>query len=191
MPTHSARQILIATCTAQLFAQMGAYTLPALLPTFIRDWSLSNSEAGWLTGIFYGGYVMAVPVLVTLTDRVDPKRIYVCSLLVTLMSHVGFVFCADDFASGLLLRIMAGIGWAGTYMPGLKVLADHLHGKLQIRAVSFHAASVGVAGSLSFIISATIESASNWAMGLHGSGWLRSCSLYIGVNLYAIAGSAY
>ena len=162
MPVHSAKQILIATCTAQLFAQMGAYTLPALLPTFIREWSLSNSEAGWLTGVFYGGYVVAVPVLVTLTDRVDPKRIYVCSLLVTLMSHVGFVFCADDFASGLLFRIMAGIGWAGTYMPGLKVLADHLHGTLQTRAVSFHAASVGVAGSMSFIIAATIESTSNW-----------------------------
>jgi len=162
MPTHSAKQILIAVCTAQLFAQMGAYTLPALLPTFIREWSLSNSEAGWLTGIFYGGYVLAVPVLVTLTDRVDPKRIYVCSLLVTVMSHVGFVFFADGFVSGLLFRILAGIGWAGTYMPGLKVLADHLEGKLQTRAVSFHAASVGVAGSLSFLIAATIESASSW-----------------------------
>ncbi|MED5360088.1 MAG: hypothetical protein VYD85_16980 [Pseudomonadota bacterium] len=49
--------------------------MPALLPALIAEWSLSNTEAGWVTGIFYAGYAMAVSVLVTLTDRIDPKRI--------------------------------------------------------------------------------------------------------------------
>ena len=54
-------------CAAQVCAQIGAYTWPALLPEFIRDWGLSNSEAGWITGVFYAAYTVAVPVLVTLT----------------------------------------------------------------------------------------------------------------------------
>ena len=56
---------------AQLLAQIGAYTVPALLPVFIEAWSLSNTEAGWLTGVWAGAYVLAVPVLVSLTDRID------------------------------------------------------------------------------------------------------------------------
>jgi predicted MFS family arabinose efflux permease len=162
MSPYSAKHILIAVCAAQVFAQIGAYTLPALLPTFILEWSLSNTEVGLLTGIFYAGYIIAVPFLVTLTDRIDPKKIYVGSVLTTLLSHLGFVFFASDFESAFFFRILAGIGWAGTYMPGLKVLADNLDGRLQTRAVSFHAAGVGVAGSTSFFMAATIESASNW-----------------------------
>ena len=162
MTEVSPKKVMLVICVAQLFSQMGAYTLPALLPTFISEWSLSNSEAGWLTGIFYGAYMISVPFLVPLTDRIDPKKIYVSSVLMTLLAHLGFVFVAHDFADGLIFRTLAGLGWAGTYMPGLKILADHLTGKLQTRSVSFHAASVGIAGSLSFIIAATLERFGSW-----------------------------
>ena len=158
----SPKKVMLVICIAQLFSQMGAYTLPALLPSFISEWSLSNSEAGWLTGIFYGAYMISVPFLVPLTDRIDPKKIYVSSVFMTLLAHLGFVFVAHDFIGGLIFRILAGFGWAGTYMPGLKILADHLTGKLQTRSVSFHAASVGIAGSLSFIIAATLERFGSW-----------------------------
>jgi predicted MFS family arabinose efflux permease len=177
---HSPKQILIAVCAAQLFAQMGAYTLPALLPTFMREWALSNTEAGWLTGVFYAAYVAAVPVLVTWTDRIDAKKIYVGSVFATMLSHLGFIFLADGFASGMVFRIIAGIGWAGTYMPGLKVLADTLEGKMQTRAVSFHAASVGVAGSSSFLIAATVEQASDWH-------WAFACSAAFSAIAFLLA----
>jgi MFS family permease len=42
-----------------------------------------------------------------------------------------------------VLRLLAGIGWAGTYMPGLKAIADPLERKAQSRAVSWHAAGSG------------------------------------------------
>src|SRR6185369_13492670 len=44
------------------------------------------------------------------------------------------------FWSALVLRLLAGIGWAGAYMPGLKAIADPLEGTAQSRAVSWHAA---------------------------------------------------
>ena len=48
------------------------------------------------------------------------------------------------------MRALAGIGWAGAYMPGLKAIADPLEGAAQSRAVSWHAAGVGIAGAVSF-----------------------------------------
>ena len=40
-----------APCAAQACAQIGAFCAAALLPTLIAAWSLSNTEAGWISGI--------------------------------------------------------------------------------------------------------------------------------------------
>jgi MFS family permease len=135
---------------AQVLTQIGAFTLPALLPGYIERWSLSKTEAGWLVGIFFAAYVPAVPVLLALTDRVPARRVYLVGTGLTALSHLGFALLADGFWSGLLMRALAGIGWAGAYMPGLKAIADPLEGKAQSRAVSWHAAGVGIAGAASF-----------------------------------------
>lgn len=145
-----------AVVAAQTLVQIGAFSLPALLPTYIGAWSLSKTEAGWLVGIFFAAYVLAVPVLVSLTDRVPTRYVYAVGAGLTAISHLGFVFFADGFWSALFLRALAGIGWAGAYMPGLKAIADRLEGKAQSRAVSMHAAGVGVAGASSFGIAGLI-----------------------------------
>ena len=55
-----------AIVAAQMLAQVGAFALPALLPDYIERWALSKTEAGWLVGIFFAAYVIAVPVLLAL-----------------------------------------------------------------------------------------------------------------------------
>jgi MFS family permease len=141
-----------AMVAAQVLTQIGAFTLPALLPGYMERWSLSGTEAGWLIGIFFAAYVPAVPVLLALTDRVPARRIYLIGTGATALAHLGFAF-AGGFWEGLAWRALAGIGWAGAYMPGLKAIADPLTGAAQSRAVSWHAAGVGTAGALSFAVS--------------------------------------
>ena len=72
-----------AMCAAQACAQIGAFSVAALIPTLIPAWSLTNTEAGWISGIYYAAYTLVVPLLSSLTDRVDPKRIYLGSVAVT------------------------------------------------------------------------------------------------------------
>lgn len=166
----SATRLILIIFMAQLLAQIGAYTVPALLPIFIDVWGLSNTKAGWLTGVWAGAYVIAVPVLVSLTDRLDARKIYLISIILTTLTHVGYAFFADGFWSAFFLRALAGIGWAGTYMPGLKVLTDRLEGKAQTRGVSWHAAGVGLSGAFSFLISGVVADflGWNWAFGVAG-----------------------
>lgn len=135
---------------AQFLVQVGAFSLPALLPFYIAGWDISKTEGGWLVGIFFAAYVVAVPVLVSLTDRVPARRIYAVGAGLTAIAHLGFALVADGFWSGLIFRAMAGVGWAGAYMPGLKAITDTLEGDRQSRAVSMHAASVGIAGASSY-----------------------------------------
>jgi MFS family permease len=157
-PLRNPAMLVAWMCVAQVFVQIGAYTWPALLPTYLVAWDLSSADAGWITGAFYLAYVVSVPVLVSLTDRTDPRRIYLFGVSLTILAHAGFAVFADSFWSGLVLRALAGVGWAGTYMTGLKLLADHIDGRLMSRAVAGHAASIGLAGGLSYAFAGGVES---------------------------------
>jgi len=155
---------------AQVCAQIGAYTWPALLPELIAAWHLTNGEAGWITGLFYAAYTLSVPILVTLTDRIDPRTIYLTGVGLTVLSHWGFAAFADGFWSAAAMRALAGVGWAGTYMTGLKLLADRVDPVLMSRAVAGHAASIGVAGSLSFLFAGALDRALGWQATFVASG---------------------
>jgi MFS family permease len=141
-----------AIVIAQMMAQLGAFALPALLSTYIERWHLSATEAGWLVGIFFAAYVAMVPILLSLTDRLPARRIYLVGTGLTTIAHLGFALLADGFWSAMVFRILAGAGWAGTYMTGLRIIADPLEGTAQSRAVSWHAAGVGVSNAASFAI---------------------------------------
>ena len=166
----SSVRVIAIVCTAQVFAQIGAFAIPALLPTFIDTWQLSGTEAGWIIGAFYASYTLTVPVLVSLTDRIDPKRIYLSAVILTAVAALGYAAFADGFWSAFAFRLIAGVGWAGTYMPGLKALSDFVEGPQQSRGVAFHAGSVGVSGAASFIIASTIASWFGWRWGIAFGG---------------------
>ncbi len=163
------RGLVVLVCTAQVCAQIGAYTWPALLPRFIADWRISNSEAGWITALFYAAYTVAVPVLVTLTDRVDPRAVYLAGVGLTVASHAGFALLVDGPWGAGVARAVAGIGWAGTYMTGLKLLADRVEPALMSRAVAGHAAGIGIAGAASFMLAGALAGWVGWRGAFAGA----------------------
>lgn len=157
---------VVTMCAAQGCAQIGAFGVAALLPTLIAAWSLSNTEAGWIGGIYYAAYTLVVPLLSSLTDRVDPKRIYLGSVALTALAFAGFAWMATGFWSALAFRALMGVGWAGSYMPGLKALSDLVEGPAQSRAVAAHAAAVGVSGALSFAVAGAVNAWLGWQWAL-------------------------
>jgi predicted MFS family arabinose efflux permease len=162
-------RLVALVCVAQVCAQIGAYTWPALLPGFIASWHISNGAAGWITGVFYAAYTVSVPVLVTLTDRIDPRSVYLTGVGLTVASHVGFAAFADGPWSAGAARVLAGVGWAGTYMTGLKLLADRVEPRLVSRAVAGHAASIGIAGALSFLFAGLLNRWIGWRGAFGGA----------------------
>ena len=159
---RSPARLVAIVCAAQILVQIGAFFWPALLPGMMPLWELSNSQAGWITAGFYGAYMISVPVLVTLTDRIDPKRVYLFGVASTVLGHLLFALFAEGFWSALALRGLTGMGWAGTYMTGLKLLADRVDAKMMSRATAGHAASIGIAGALSFACGDLIAAVAGW-----------------------------
>ena len=166
----SAPRLVALVCAAQVFVQIGAFFWPALLPGMIPLWGLTYSEAGWITAIFYAAYMVSVPVLVTLTDRVDAKHVYLFGVGCTVAGHVLFGLAADGFWSAMATRALTGIGWAGTYMTGLKLLADQVDAKLMSRAVTGHAASIGISGALSFSCADLLADLGGWRFAFVAAG---------------------
>ena len=160
--TSSGAKLVAVVCTAQIFVQIGAGFWPALLPQMMQLWQLSNSEAGWITAIFFGTYMVSVPVLVTLTDRIDAKRVYLFGVACTVAGHLLFGLYADGFWSAFATRALAGMGWAGTYMTGLKLLADQVDARMMSRAVTGHAASIGISGAVSFLLGDVLADHFGW-----------------------------
>ena len=158
----SPRQLVALVCAAQILVQLGAFFWPALLPGLLARWELTYGEAGWITAAFYAAYILAVPVLVTLTDRIDAKLVYLIGVAMTVAGHLLFGLLADGFWSAMTARALTGAGWAGTYMTGLKLLADRVEGTLMSRATAGHAASIGISGALSFACADLIASLGGW-----------------------------
>lgn len=154
--------LVAAMCVAEIFGMAAFATFPALLPTFQVEWGLSNTEAGWINAIYYFGYLTAVLILVSLTDRIDPKKIYLACMALTVAATGGFALLAEGFWSAVLLRSLAGIGLAGTYMPGLKLLSDLIEGPTQSRAVAFYTSSFGIGSSASYYFSGKSQLLVDW-----------------------------
>lgn len=151
-------------CAVQVLTMLGFSAYPVLLAPLRDAWGLTNAEAGSIGGSFFAGYTVAVPVLVTLTDRMDPRRIWIAGALLAVAGNAGFAALADGFWPALLLHAVAGAGLAGTYMPGLRLLADRLSGSAQPRAVGFYTASFGIGTASSYLLADWMAEAFSWQL---------------------------
>lgn len=154
--------VVVTLCLAEVLGMAGYAAYPALLTGLARQWELSNTEAGWISGSYFLGYALAVPVLVSLTDRIDAKRVYVFSMSLAAAGALLFAAFAGGLWSALALQALMGVGLAGTYMPGLKLLADHISGPRQSRAIAFYTACFSIGGGVSFLMAGLAAELFGW-----------------------------
>ncbi|MCF8089371.1 MAG: MFS transporter [Desulfotignum sp.] len=161
-------------CAAEVAGMLGVFAFPALLPHFMQIWELSGNQAGWINGIYFIGYTGAVPVLTSLTDRMDARRIYLAGCVIGIISNFGFAFLAGGFWTALLFRALCGISLAGTFIPGLKALMDRVAPSAQPRSIAFYTACFGLGMSASFFVAGHVFEIWGWetafAAAAAGSG---------------------
>jgi MFS family permease len=152
----------------------------------IPEWNLSASEAGLMAACFAIGYALAVPVLTVLTDRIDARLILFVGSLVSGLATFAFGLLAHDLWSAMAMWALAGIGFAGAYMPGLKALTDRVAGELS-RSVTLYTASFSLGVGLSFLVAqlAAEQLGWRWAFYLTAFGplaMIATCLLMVAVR---------
>ncbi|MDD2603546.1 MAG: MFS transporter [Desulfobacterales bacterium] len=169
-----------ALCLAEILSLAGAMFFPALQPVFEAQWQLSGTAAGWINGVYFAGYAAATPLLVGLTDRLDPRWIYLPSVLLAAVAMFLFAALAHGLWSAAALRLLAGIGLAGTYMPGLRALSDKVAGPRQSRYVAFYTASFSIGTAMSVCFAGALMPAVGWrhAAWILGLGPLAGAAVF-------------
>jgi len=164
-PTSSdaaALRTVVLLCAAEVLGMTGFSAYPALLAPLRAAWGLSGSEAGLIGGVFFAGYMAAVPLLSGLTDRIDARRVVAASTLLSVGGTLAFGLFAQGVASACACQALAGAGLAGTYMPGLKALTDRVDGPLQSRFIAFYTSSFGIGASLSLLLAGALDARLGW-----------------------------
>jgi len=160
----SDRAWLAAVCASELGTLLVFSNFSALLPLLQKEWALSNSEAGLIVSFYQVGYIGAVMILATLTDYMPPRRIYLWSAFWTAAASLAFAFWAQGFLSAVILRGAVGLGLAGTYMPGMRMVAERFARGGRGFAMGCYIAAFTLGTSVSLLLTV-------WANGLWGWRW--------------------
>lgn len=176
----SFRLLITLSCLTLVLNTSAFITITPVLPILFDQWMLTEIEAGLLGGAFFIGYVTAVPILVPMTDRVLPKKIYIFSGCIGVVSCFGFAYLADGLWSGVFYRILTGVGVAGTYMPALKALVDTLEEPERSRASTYYTSVYAIGTALSVLSGGLFAEWFNWQVAFAVAGVGTLAGLIIG-----------
>ena len=172
--------LITLSCITLVLNTMAFITITPVLPVLFNEWSLTETEAGLLGGAFFIGYVTSVPILVTMTDRILPKKVYVFSGFVGMTSCFGFAFLAEGLWSGVFFRILTGVGVAGTYMPALKALVDSFEEPRRSRAASYYTSVYAIGTALSVLSGGLFTEWYDWHVAFAVAGVGTTIGLLLG-----------
>jgi predicted MFS family arabinose efflux permease len=162
--THlSGRRLVLAMCLGQVGNLLPHVCVPAVMAQhLIPLWELSGTQAGLMAGAYAFGYMLAVPILTTLTDRIDARNILLAGSALSGLATIAFGLFAQGLWSAIPIWGLAGIGFAGAYMPGLKALTDRLPPGESSRYITFYTSSFSFGVGLSFLVSQVVADQFGW-----------------------------
>lgn len=163
--------LIAVMCIGQLGNLLPHVTLSANLAQHLMPaWGLSAAEGGLMASGYAFGYMLAVPVLTTLTDRIDARLVLLGGSVVSGVATVAFGIFAQGFWSGTIIWSLAGLGFAGAYMPGLKALTDRLPAGDTSRAVTLYTSSFSLGVGLSFLVAQILADRWGWRTAFYVTG---------------------
>lgn len=158
-------------CIGQIGNLLPHVTLSANLAQHLMPaWGLSAAEGGLMASGYAFGYMLAVPVLTTLTDRIDARLVLLGGSIVSGLATMAFGLFAQGFWSGMAIWSLAGLGFAGAYMPGLKALTDRLPAGDTSRAVTLYTSSFSLGVGLSFLAAQLVADGLGWRAAFFVTG---------------------
>ena len=154
--------LVAAVCLSGVLAMTSVAHFSVLTVQLMHEWSLTEAQAGIIGGAYFAGNALAVPFLVGSADVVDSRTVFVCSSMLSAVASALFAVLAQGFWSSVLLRAVAGVALAGTYMPGLSIITARLPSAVRARATPYYTASFSLGNAASYILAGQFSDADTW-----------------------------
>ncbi len=139
---------------------------PAVLPLIQKEWHLSGAAAGSIFSVHQLGWIASGVLLTLLTDRYNARAIFALSAFWAAVANALFALLATDLTSALVLRAAAGLGIGGTYMPGLKLVAERFPSETRGRAVGFYTSAFVFGAAFSTLVAGVVASLGGWRLAI-------------------------
>ncbi|MFC0469748.1 MFS transporter [Halalkalibacter kiskunsagensis] len=147
---------------AQFFVMQVWFNYSSIIPIIEVEWNLSSSESGLILAFFHIGYVLAIIFYSFLITAYNPKYSFVFGAFLAGISGIVFALFAEGFLTALVLRTLSGIGVAGIYVPGMKIVADIFSVEKRGRALGIYVGSLVVGSGSSLLISGLFVKLIGW-----------------------------
>lgn len=171
MTARSPALVTFSLSFGLILGQLALMAVPALSVDLAVLWQLDATELGWLGGIYFAGYAIALPFLAGAANRTDGRIVYAGSALTNAIACLCVPFLGDGFWGLLVLRFAAGIGFAGLHIIGMKLLADRLSGNAQARASAVYTTAFAIGSGCSFLIAGLLAGSFGWQAPFVAAGF--------------------
>jgi len=170
---------LAAVCVCEMATMLVFLNYTAVMPILQAEWHMGHAEAGLIFSAYQACYLVAVLILASLTDRFAARTIYLASATWGGVAALGFPLFADGFLSAAVLRALAGIGLAGTYVPGMRLVAERFPSERRGLAIACYASAFGLGSAASLALAGALARLAGWraAMGVTALGPLVAAAL--------------
>ncbi|MCZ6825310.1 MAG: MFS transporter [Gemmatimonadetes bacterium] len=122
---HEQRSVLFLLALTELLVMSLWFSASAVVPELTEAWALDSGSAAWLTMSVQLGFVAGALLsgLTTLADVVNPRTLVAYSALLGAAATAGIAAFVSGAPTAIVLRFVTGMGLAGVYPPGMKIMA--------------------------------------------------------------------
>ncbi|OLO42488.1 MFS transporter [Alkalihalophilus pseudofirmus] len=155
-------KILWLLSLSQFLAMQVWFNFSAVLPVVESEWGLSSTQSGIIIAFFHLGYVIAILFYSFMSDKFDPKQAFIYGSLIAGIAGILLSFFAEGFWSTLILRTISGIGIAGIYVPGMRILSQLFPPHERGKALGVYVGSLVVGSGFSLLVSGLFIEIIGW-----------------------------
>jgi nitrate/nitrite transporter NarK len=135
-----------------------------LIPTFMRDLGITYAAAATIMTAYFWTYTAAQVPVGVLADRLGPRRMMLTSLGILVVGVIAFPL-SRDYTQSLLTRGLIGLGAAGIWLPGLRLIHEWFPPQERGRATGLFSAGGGIGGTMALMLVPVLAEHFGWRWG--------------------------
>jgi len=122
-----------------------------LIPTFMGDLGITHAAAATIMTAYFWTYALVQVPVGVLADRLGPQRMMLTFLGILVVGVIAFPL-SRDYTQSLVTRSLIGLGAAGVWLPGLRLIHEWFPPLERGRATGLFSAGGGIGGTAALVL---------------------------------------
>ena len=135
-----------------------------LIPTFMRDLGITYTAAATIMTAYFWTYTAAQVPVGVLADRLGPRRMMLTFLSLLVAGVIAFPL-SRGYTQSLVTRGLIGLGAAGIWLPGLRIIHEWFPPQERGRATGLFSAGGGIGGTTALVLVPALAEHLGWRWG--------------------------